>query len=272
MESPDEQTIWAPIPSEFYGEPTENPETFIEDCEATFPRSFDDRMKTRVASRRLRGEAATWWSMNRKCTTTWDLFKTLLRGEFNSEELIASLRSQLYGEKQQEHEDARNFIQYRRHIALRLNPAATEESIIQAVLTVHPSIKGTLIMGTFKTVPEMVACAGRLQDNYNALQQEKIANAGRRQRNTPLQTDQRDPRPPPTPLPRTVYKIQPPNHGENYEQDTRPTRPSASLPQCRFCPGRHWHRDCPKAVFQPGNGYAGKGAGTFPASQHTRRN
>jgi hypothetical protein len=57
MESPDEQQpIWVPIPPEFYGEPTENPETFIEDCEATFPRSFDARMKTRLASCRLRGE------------------------------------------------------------------------------------------------------------------------------------------------------------------------------------------------------------------------
>jgi hypothetical protein len=274
MKSPDkQQPIRVPIPREFYGEPTENPETFIENCEATFPRSFDDRMKTRLASRRLRGEAATWWSRNRTCTTTWDSFKNLLRGEFNSEELIASLRFQLYGEKQQQHEDARNFIQYRRQIALRLNPAATEESIIQAVLqTVHPSIKGFLIMGTFQTVQEMAVCAGRLQDNYNALQQEKIANADRRQRNISRQTDREAPRPPPAPLPRTIHRTQPPKHSDNYEQDTRPTRPPASLPQCRFCPGRHWHRHCPKAILQPGNGYAGKGAGTFPANQHTRRN
>jgi hypothetical protein len=88
----------------------ENPETFIEDSEATFPRSFDDRMKTRLP--------ATWWSRNRTCITTWDSFKNLLWGEFNSKELIASLRSQLYGEKTQQHEDARNFIQYRRQIAL----------------------------------------------------------------------------------------------------------------------------------------------------------
>jgi hypothetical protein len=69
-------------------------------------------MKTRLASRRLRGEETTWWSRNRTCTTLWDSFKNLLRRKFNSEELIASLRSQLYGEKQQQHEDARNFIQY----------------------------------------------------------------------------------------------------------------------------------------------------------------
>jgi hypothetical protein len=228
----------------------ENPETFIEDCEATFPRSFDDRIKTQLASHRLRGEAATWWSRNRTCTTTWDSFKNLLQGEFNNKELIAFLRSQLYGEKQQQHEDARNFIQYRRQIALRLNPAATEESIIQAVLqTVHPSIKGSLIMGTFHTVQEMAACAGRLQDNYNALQQEKIANASWRQRNISRQTDRMDPRPPPAPLPRTIHRIQPPNHGDTYDQDKWPTRPSASLPQSRFCPGRHWHRDCPEAVL-----------------------
>jgi hypothetical protein len=79
MERPDEQQpIWVPIPSEFYGEPTENLETFIEDCEATFPRS-------RLASRHPRGEAATWWSTNRTCRTTWDSFKNLLRREFNSE-------------------------------------------------------------------------------------------------------------------------------------------------------------------------------------------
>jgi hypothetical protein len=98
MESPDEQPVWVPIPPELYGEPMENPETFIEDCEATFPWSFGDRIKTRLDSRRLHGEAATWWSRNRTCTTTWYSFKNLLRGEFNSEELITSLRSQLYGE------------------------------------------------------------------------------------------------------------------------------------------------------------------------------
>jgi hypothetical protein len=207
-------------------------------------------MKMRQASRRQRGETATWWSRNRTCTTTWDSFKYLLRREFNSEELIASLRSQQYEEKQKQHEDARNFIQYCRQIALRLNPAATDESIIQAVLqTVHPSIKGSLIMGTFLTVQEMATYAGRLQDNYNTLQQENITNADRMQRNITRQTDRRDPRPPPAPPPRTVYKTQPPNHSDNYNQDARPTRPPASLQQCRFSPGRHWHRDCPKAVL-----------------------
>jgi hypothetical protein len=203
-------------------------------------------MKTRLASRRLRGEAATWWSRNRTCTITWDSFKNLLRGEFNNEELIATLWSQLYGEKQQQHKDVRNFIQYRRQIALCLNPAATEESIIQ---TVHPSIKGSLNMGTFQTVQEMAAWAGRIQDNNNALQQEKIANADRRQRNISRQTDRKDPRPPSAPLPRIIYRTQLPNHGDIYDQDKCPTRPSASLLQCRFCPVRHWHRDCPEAVL-----------------------
>jgi hypothetical protein len=96
-----QQPIWIPVPPEFFGEPTENQETFVEDCQATFHQSFDERMKTRLALRCLRGNAATWWSANRTCTTTWDLFKDLLRERFNNEELLASLRSQLYGEKQQ---------------------------------------------------------------------------------------------------------------------------------------------------------------------------
>jgi hypothetical protein len=164
-------------------------------------------------------------------------------------------------------------IQYRCRIVFRLNPAATEEFIIQILLqTVHPSIKGSLIMGTFRTVQEMAACAGRLQDNYHVLLQEKIVNAERMQQNASRQIDRRPSRPLSAPLPRITRRMQPPNHGNTYDQDTRPTRSPASLPQYRFCPGQHWHRDCLKAVLQPGNGYTRMGAVTFPTSEHTRRN
>jgi hypothetical protein len=54
-----QQPIWVPDPPELFVEPTENPETFIEDCEATFPQFFDERMKTQLASRCLRGDVAT---------------------------------------------------------------------------------------------------------------------------------------------------------------------------------------------------------------------
>jgi hypothetical protein len=39
------------------------------------------------------------------------------------------------------------------------------------------------MMGTFQTVQEITSRVEYLQDNYNALQQEKIANAERMQRN-----------------------------------------------------------------------------------------
>jgi hypothetical protein len=63
------------------------------------------------------------------------------------------------------------------------------------------------------------------------------------QYNGTRQADGRASRRPPAPLPRTASKTQPLYPDDIYQQDSRPIRSPASLPQCRFCPGRHWHQD-----------------------------
>jgi hypothetical protein len=102
-------------------------------------------MKTRVASCCLRGDAATWWPAYKTRSTMWDSFKNLLRERFNNEELLTFFWAQLYGEEQQQLEEVQSFIQYRRQIVLRLNPTATEKSIIQNLLQiVNPLSRTTL--------------------------------------------------------------------------------------------------------------------------------
>jgi hypothetical protein len=85
--------IWVSAPPEFSGVPTKHREMFIEYCEATFLQFFDEHMKTREASRCLRGDAATWWFDYKTCSTRWDSFKDLLQERFNNEEQLAILRA-----------------------------------------------------------------------------------------------------------------------------------------------------------------------------------
>jgi hypothetical protein len=84
-----------------------------------------------------------------------------------------------------ENEDMRSFFEHRHHIAI------------------HSSIKGILMMGTFRIVQEMAVRVERLQDNRNALQRES-ANAKWKQRNFTGQVDRRASLPPLASLPRTV--------------------------------------------------------------------
>jgi hypothetical protein len=125
-------------------------------------------------------------------------------------------------------------------------------------------------MGSIRTVQERAACAGRLQDNYNALVRENIANAERMQRNVTCQEDRRASRPPPAPLTRTAKRTQPLIHGDTYDQDTRLIRFLASLPQCRFCPGLVPR--LPGGSPSAGKRLRKEWAASFLVSEHIRRN
>jgi hypothetical protein len=228
---------------------------------------FNEQQKVRAASRTLQGDAARWWSSYSYTPTPWDSFKSQLREEYSHKKLLMLLKVKLYGEIQDLNEDVTVFLRYRQRLALRLFHPVEKDIIIQTLfVTLHPSINCHLQRGVYKTVEQLIKHADYVQDNLEALQRlETEASRGppktlqgpltqRARISTSAQTSRR--RAPPIPP----------------KDKTDKTRSSApQLPRCHFCPGRHWHRNCPNGRRSRGSYVAGQEAATVRADETNRR-
>jgi hypothetical protein len=263
--------MWLPAPPEFSGSDAEDPESYIEDCEATFPSSFDERYNVRAASRNLRGDAARWWTKYNGLPIAWGPFKGHLKRKYSDESLLASLRSKLYGGVQSRDEDVTTFLERRPQLALRLLPREKEESLVRTLLeTIHPSIRCYLQTGTFETVSDLILRAERVQDNIEATRREE-ARPTRGPQNTRERQAQRAVAPTADSSRRGAARFPSKDRADEARPYYRHPREDPQLPRCRFCPERHWHQDCPKARTNPENSAAGREATTVPAVEERLR-
>jgi hypothetical protein len=245
--------MWLPAPPEFSGSDAEDPELFIEDCEATFPPSFDERQKVRAASWNLRGDAARWWAEYNGFPIAWGLFKGHLRRKYSDESLLASLRSKLYGGVLSHDEDVTTFLERRHQLALRLLLREKEESIVRTLLeTIHPSIRCYLQTGTFETMADLILRTERVQDNIEAMRREEARPTRGPQKALERQA-QRAIAPTADSSRRGAARFPSKGRADEARPYDRHPREAPQLPRCRFCPERHWHRDCLKARTNPGN-------------------
>jgi hypothetical protein len=78
MDAGPQQTLhamWLSASPEFSGTAADEPESFIKDCKAKFPLSYDESHKVRAASRNLLGDADSWWSKYSGLPIPWGSFK-----------------------------------------------------------------------------------------------------------------------------------------------------------------------------------------------------
>jgi hypothetical protein len=264
--------MWLPAPPEFSGSDAEDPESFIKDCKATLPSSFDERQKVQAASRNLRGDAAQWWTKYNGLPIAWGPFKGYLRRKYSDESLLASLRSKLFGRVQSRDEDVTAFLEHRHQLTLRLLPMKKEDSIVWTLLEiVYPSIRCYLQTGTFETVADLILRAERVQENLEATRNEEVGPARGSQKALECQAQRAIAPTSDSTARRGAHRFPSKGRTDEIRPYDRHPRKAPQLPRCRFCPGRHWHRDCPKARTNAGNSAAGWEAATVPAVEERRR-
>ena len=148
----------------------------------------------------------------------------MLRNRYASRNVVMRLSAKLYGQPQGEREGAGLFLEQRHLLARRLLPDATEEQLVSVLLeSLRGSIKKLLRSSTIDSVEELIARATQIEQDeaeelrYTRRSASTVSSAPAKQVALP------------TAKPRSAPNASGPRE----------------IPQCHFCPERHWNRDCP---------------------------
>ena len=211
---------------EFSGQDHEDPENFIRECEQTFDASHTEmHLRSRLASRALRDDAARWFAVYKNLNLTWIKFCELLRNRFAAPTTMMKLPAKLYGRPQTDKESTSLFLEQRHLLARRLFPDAL------LVESLRASTKKLLRSSVFETVGDLVIRAKQIEQD-----EAEERNASRRSAQTPTPADSAKPRT------STQLSALP----QNLFPSDKPKSAPPQLPRCHHCLGRHWNRDCPR--------------------------
>jgi hypothetical protein len=201
------RSIETPILPEFSGLEHEDPERFLEKCRerlaATDPESWRDRVATR-----LRGNAESWWSINRAILPTFPDLERGLIEKYGGLDKVVRLHAEFYGTRQAKEEPTETFLQKKKLLAGRILPTMTEKVLVATCRTL---LRDELVMYSAFASPQTLEELSRGAGTIERLLNQKKAVP-----------------------PATTF--------------------TKSLPRCRYCPGTHFHADCPELRRNPGNG------------------
>lgn len=229
-------TEWRPaIPPEFAGRIHQDPKQFLEQFkkyaqEAAIP--VDSWVRT--AEQQLRETALTNYQEDygRDAEYTWAEFQAYIEDRYDDYRTRNTARELLYA-SDQKGENARRFIRQKQLLARRICPEAPVGELVEMVIDqLHPDLRFGVRVRNPRTWEELTSAADALDRDLRH----------QRQRAAPTPAPRTA-----TPAPRTAAPAPArpqPAAGSRPQRDRQP-------PLCAFCPGRHWHRDCPE---RQGNG------------------
>jgi hypothetical protein len=156
-----------PILPEFSGLEHEDPERFLEKCRerlaATDPESWRDRVATR-----LRGNAESWWSINRAILPTFPDLERGLIEKYGGLDKVVRLHAEFYGTRQAKEEPTETFLQKKKLLAARILPTMTEKVLVATCRTL---LRDELVMysafASPQTLEELSRGAGTIERLLN---------------------------------------------------------------------------------------------------------
>lgn len=223
-----------PVPT-FAGMDHEDPEEFLDCCERYFSEaSIDISLWSRMVTKSLTERASKWYEAYKNLSLPWGKFKNLLIQHFAGISALNKLHIKLYATKQEEKEAVGIFLQKKYLLALRLLPQAPETQIVALLLeALKPSIKKILRAATISTFEDLVERAVQAETDEAEENPRKATRDAAQSK--------------------TTTAAQLPNNAS-----AAPTGNARPPPQCHYCPGQHFHRDCPiirarQSAAIPGN-------------------
>lgn len=229
------------ITATFHGLKHEDPERYLRQLEQQL---LDYRIRPEqwadYAVRQLRGEAATWAEKYTGLQIDWPEFCERFRHHFCGAQHHAELLAELYGQKQAS-ESAELFLLRKIKLLRRLAPGSEEASIPMLIQQLQPGIRPMLRVSPPTTLEELLQRAVTIEEDIreNERWTRRVRSAG----DCPERRAESD---------QHHQASRSADTGRRYTKEER--RQSSQAPRCRYCPERHFHRDCPvRQAQQAGN-------------------
>lgn len=223
---------YKPLPiniPKFNGKKEEDPNDFIEKCEANLEAAAcpPDQWLYAVTPN-LRDRANDWWITQKTTCRTWQDFVHRFLNYFNGTLQLVSTQAAFYGEAQQQDEPSDRFIANKLQMWRRLYPNSPDNAAITPILQMmKPSLRPYLITIPPTSIEQLLSITSNLEQSMQPTQtqfQEKTTF--QRQYNNYKQNT------------RTQQTY---NH--NYNNNAQATFQEAH--KCKMCPGYHLHKYCP---------------------------
>lgn len=235
----------------FAGNEAEDPRLFLSVCESKLDRHNVHRDDwTEVTANRLRGTAATWWSLVKQYQVTWETFSTQLLNRFESTTDHIQHNARLYHEQQREKETIEEFTHRKVALFRRLHPEQPVEQVLDIVVALaSPVLRPYLRTVPRTTVEHFVKGACECEKDVSALRE---FQSPLRSRPSPVLAQL------PTLEQPTASARSPATLPQHQQTHVRPLPQSVQTPvrrqarsvpptPCLYCPGNqlHWHNECP---------------------------
>lgn len=236
-------------PPEFSGRPHECPDKFIQDMECYLQtRRIHPDAHVRTAIAQLHGDAAIWCRDIAAIELPFATLCSRLRQRYASDRVLARLAAELHNNEQALSEPAELFIRRKGCLARRLQPQIRERTLVETIVgTLHPRYRRVLRFQRFETLEELSDAARELEADFRAeMRPRSTPPSENRARSNTATTEEAAAKKTAPRVIRDNINTSPPR-SDAARRDDKPTdrRP---LPQCQFCPERHWHRNCPVAL------------------------
>ena len=216
----------------FAGLDHEDPHAFLTQCETfLIDSAMDAAHWSRMVETYLTDEAAKWFTVYKNLSLPWTKFRSLLIQHFAGNSALNKLHVKLYAVKQGDRDPVGVFLQRKYLLALRLLPEATEEQHVSLLLeSIKPSIKKILRAATLDSFETLFERAVQAEAD------EAEENLSKNRTTVPNQK---------TTAPAVQSSRAVPVSQGSSPAEQRP------LPQCHYCPGLHFHRNCPVILAPP---------------------
>lgn len=207
----------------YSGKLAEDPEAFFVALAAAFENEhIPPEQQVPRALQQLEGEAARQLAQYEGLQMSWAEFQDVIRLKFAAPERRHRQIRQVLEEEQRPDEDVAAFIFRKRQEARRLLPTLSDKELACAVHDLlKPQVRHHL--------PPVVDSLEELCTRATAVEE-----ALRRPTARPATATTR---------PAGARQVTAPAPAPTAA--AAPSRPAPQDPRCRFCPERHWHRDCP---------------------------
>lgn len=235
-----------PLP-EFWGQTHEDPSDFLEKLTAAFrSQGTPPSMWLHIGKWQLKGEAEAWWGEYGEFVTEWEQLATRLKHRFAGRTSLASAGRELYGTEQSPGQPVERFIRQKARLHQRLYPTAGIDELLDLLIDqVVPPLRPLLRTTRPHDLEELIRLAVDLESVLGTQRENKAPN--------------RAPPPPARQGPNRAPPLSAPP-----ERQSAPYSTPNQLPQCRHCPKRHFHRDCP--VLREKNANRNNQSGNHPVA------